>query len=371
MKKRLIVLLILICIPCLVNAQKCIVTSGTGKEIGNEITCGTESFYVLKTENNTTRMLAKYNLLVGDKIDYFDLEKPKTYDASIKEEELNKECNTLAKEKGYNPYHVYAKREALDNSKIKVLGCRVYERINANHTRQDERAVGTKLVDGKSVLPLYGITYMVPSWGYEAMHDGKKYENDYDKDGNLVLKGSPFKVYLDDYKKELVSQKVEVKDVSFITLEGVLDLLKDISGKEVKVKLEYPNIKEPLDKPLENPEEAYIGKMDVKKYAGDFNWLYDSTYWLGSGFKQKSLTEFNDYYMSNEGFLCALGRGECLYLPYPIGNGVRPVITINNNNIKYPIDKKSITILTCSIIIICSILSYFLLKNNSKTKNKK
>ena len=67
-----------------------------------------------------------------------------------------------------------------------------------------------------------------------------------------------------------------------------------------------------------NPEQCVV-KMDIKEYISDpFKWLYDSTYWMGSGFKYEdqngnyvSPSEFNDYFISNEGFLCALGRGEC------------------------------------------------------------
>ena len=35
-----------------------------------------------------------------------------------------------------------------------------YEKMNEEHIRQDERAIGTKLVNGKSALPLYGIVYI-------------------------------------------------------------------------------------------------------------------------------------------------------------------------------------------------------------------
>ena len=39
-----------------------------------------------------------------------------------------------------------------------INGCRIYEEIEYESVRQDERAVGTKLDgSGKSILPLYGI----------------------------------------------------------------------------------------------------------------------------------------------------------------------------------------------------------------------
>lgn len=43
----------------------CEVTSGTGKNIGDVITCGTESFYVISYSKSSTSMLAKYKLDVG------------------------------------------------------------------------------------------------------------------------------------------------------------------------------------------------------------------------------------------------------------------------------------------------------------------
>ena len=63
-------LFILLLFPCMVNAKEyCKVVSGDGKSVGTELKCGTEHFYIVENENNTIRMLAKYNLLVGDKID--------------------------------------------------------------------------------------------------------------------------------------------------------------------------------------------------------------------------------------------------------------------------------------------------------------
>lgn len=83
--------------------------------------------------------------------------------------------------------------------------------------------------------------------------------------------------------------------------------------------------------------------MDIKEYAKNIEWVYDITYWLGSGFKgtDPTASEFNDYYISNEGMLCALGRGQCGYLKYPIGNGLRPAITIFSDNLRYTIKTRT------------------------------
>ena len=44
----------------------CSVISGSGVDVGDEITCGTESFNVVSSDEENINMLAKYNLNVGD-----------------------------------------------------------------------------------------------------------------------------------------------------------------------------------------------------------------------------------------------------------------------------------------------------------------
>ena len=317
----------------MVSAKEyCHVISGNGKQIGDEIQCGTESFYVVSNDENQISLLAKYNLLVGDIIRYVEAEGMPTMNSRMDAEDY---CTQLAEEEGYHPYYVYPMIEERYYPS-NLQGCRVYERIDYNRVLQDSRAVGTKLVNGKSVLPLYGIVYMNPNWGYEPIHDGIYYTNEYDEHGNVILDNSPFKNYLDGYKSELEDQDIEVSNVSFITLANTLQLLDDISGEHVVVDLEYPEDGSYYDYPY-----SFTGKMDITNYLGDgYQWLYDITYWLGSGFigdASETPDYFNDYYISNEGMLCAIGRGDCAYMPYPVGNGIRPLVTIPKSTLFYNI----------------------------------
>ena len=162
--------LIIMFLPFIVNAtSKCSVVNGTGKDIGDEIVCGTEHFYVIENNNGSIKMLAKYSLNVGDKIDYFDVENDAVYPndtAVIYGPEVFEYCTDAATAKGYNPYYTFPMFEQQEDRTYKMKGCRVYEQINEPNVRQDSRAIGTKLVNGKSVMPLYGITYMDPHWGY-------------------------------------------------------------------------------------------------------------------------------------------------------------------------------------------------------------
>ena len=338
MKKKLIfifALLFIMFIPIVsVSAKEmCAITSGNGRDVGSEIKCGTEEFYVLENKDNKIKMLSKHNLNVGDKISYIAITTNNPEYDSYEITGADTYCMDLARSNNYNPYYVYpVLTEQPDNYRLD--GCRVYELMNEEHIRQDARAIGTFLVNGKSVLPLYGITYMNPDWGYDSIVNGTIYENEYDNNGNLVLEGSSFKDYIDGYKAELQSQGFAIENVSFPTLDGIIDILQRISGKTVEVQLEYDDFSHSTDEELIN---SHIGKMDITKYIPDnYKWLYDATYWLGSGFKNNDGgMEYNDYYISNEGLLCALGRGDCAYLPYPIGNGVRPVVTISNGDLLY------------------------------------
>ncbi len=324
------IILLMLLMPIVVSAKgSCTIVSGNGKDIGSEIACGTEHFYVIDSSDDEIKMLAKYNLLVGDKISYFDVNDNFLF---TNNDEVRNHCMSLATEKGYSPYSVYQIDEETETNGVFLLtGCRVYEVLNPEHIRQDEKAKGTIIKDGKSVLPIYGIVYMVPTWGNDPVTNNVNAYNQFDENGDLIISTTKFGQYLDGYKQELGNQNIEVKDVSFITLSKTMKLLKDISGRDITLDFEYPN-EDPV-----NYNGIYYGKMDIKDYVStDYKWIYDVTYWLGSGFLgDTSVGEdvTNDYFISNEGMLCAIGRGECVYFPYPVGNGIRPLVTISASNI--------------------------------------
>lgn len=365
--KKIFILVFFLFFPIFVFAKEdCTVVSGNGRNIGDEIKCGTESFYIVSVDLDNVYMLSKYNLFVGDKIDFISLpSKIKldlgTYNNWYGEvpDEYYDDCFDYALEKGYDPYFVYPMTDSsryYDLGEVYITGCRVYEELEYEKIRQDERAVGTKLDgNGKSILPLYGITYMDPYYGYDAIHDGYLEENEYDENGDLILNdGSSFKYYLDGYKDELINQGINVKDVSFLKLSNALNLLENVSGKSIDVNLvgfyyifkDHPYVGNyDFDKSykFDNPL-FYTTLMDISEYIDeDHKWISSSTYWLGSGYDGEewgiNLFEYNDFYISNEGMLCAIARGgQCGYLNYPIGNGLRTMVTVSKNDIAYNID---------------------------------
>ena len=119
MKKILYtIMLFLICIG-ITNAAKCNVVSGTGKNIGDEIACGTEHFYVISNDGTNVKMLSKYNLLAGMSYERIQIEN-KTYETpqefyniSILKEKLNQ---------GYYIYDDYETEEYLEYILKKEIG---------------------------------------------------------------------------------------------------------------------------------------------------------------------------------------------------------------------------------------------------------
>ena len=76
MKKLFYTLIIFMMFLTVTNAAKCNVISGTGKDIGDEIACGTEHFYVVKNDGKNIKMLAKYNLLAGTNYHFVEIDPP-------------------------------------------------------------------------------------------------------------------------------------------------------------------------------------------------------------------------------------------------------------------------------------------------------
>ncbi len=74
MKKVFFSIIVLIFGITFVNASSCVITSGTGKNVGDEIRCGSEQFYVMSNDGENVKMMGKYNLLAGDIYDYIELD---------------------------------------------------------------------------------------------------------------------------------------------------------------------------------------------------------------------------------------------------------------------------------------------------------
>lgn len=151
MKKILYtIMLFLICIG-ITNAAKCNVVSGTGKNIGDEIACGTEHFYVISNDGTNVKMLSKYNLLAGMSYERIQIEN-KTYETpqefyniSVLKEKLNQ---------GYYIYDDYETEEYLEYILKKELG---YD--NKTLIFEDKNITFHEYLNSKEVKELFADGY--------------------------------------------------------------------------------------------------------------------------------------------------------------------------------------------------------------------
>lgn len=151
MKKILYTLMLfLVCIG-ITNAAKCNVVSGTGKNIGDEIACGTEHFYVISNDGTNVKMLSKYNLLAGMSYERIQIEN-KTYETpqefyniSVLKEKLNQ---------GYYIYDDYETEEYLEYILKKELG---YD--NKTLIFEDKNITFHEYLNSKEVKELFADGY--------------------------------------------------------------------------------------------------------------------------------------------------------------------------------------------------------------------
>ena len=80
MKKNLFILIALLFIfTGVAHAEKCTVVSGNKIDIGSEIACGDEHFYIIDNDGENVKMLSKYNIYVGSNYSKINLDMSKTY----------------------------------------------------------------------------------------------------------------------------------------------------------------------------------------------------------------------------------------------------------------------------------------------------
>ena len=65
MKKVIYTFILIFMFIGIVNAAQCVAINGNGENIGDEIDCGGEHFYVLDVDGDNVKLFAKYNLLAG------------------------------------------------------------------------------------------------------------------------------------------------------------------------------------------------------------------------------------------------------------------------------------------------------------------
>ena len=332
MKKILLpILLFVMFIPFEVGAKEyCKVVSGNGKDIGSEIACGTEHFYIIDSNKDEVKMLAKYNLLTGITIYKEKLEEGQT-------------CEELAASKGGT---------VKSDGFYSVSGYCFYSiPLNDNIIQQSEEAKSAHWDEDENYLyPQVGDVYISPVTrasdrvkSYE-LHENPVQENTnfYDYDMNFGFSSSselyhdPYTI-LQIYKNELESSSFTIKEIDMLSISELDKIINTISQKSLPLK-EWGDNLEIVQGQYENNGILYGTEIhfgDLKPYIpNNYKWLYSTTYWNSTAYKlpdNSSVAVPKNYFVftAEQGKLC--GAGFALCAPETaLGCGIRPVITIPN-----------------------------------------
>ena len=146
MKKYVLFVIVLLLSITQVNAkEQCTVLSGTGKNVGDEIACGDEHFYVIDSNSTNIKMLAKYNLYVGIIVDqagpiFNNLNEAQDYCRTVPNVDVSQAWESVS---NLNTYY-----------------CHTEKAITSDVVKQNSEAIGLTMKDGKYVTRQVGIVYI-------------------------------------------------------------------------------------------------------------------------------------------------------------------------------------------------------------------
>ena len=378
MKKIFFVFLCIMFLPIMANAkEKCTVVSGNKTDIGSEIACGSEHFYIVDSNEKEVKMLDKYNLDVGISVHKEKIEKAS--DDTRTDEDY---CNDLAIEKGgqagasvaegYCFYFTYA-----DFSNVKQR-----EDAKSAHVDENEEYLFPQIGNVYPSLyfsaysptfdPGFVLDFKIPkligntnsSVSYEdvlRLFKDSKYDNYFaDLEPNLVeevenqynsysVVNAPSK-YMNELGASLYYYKnnmsdYNINDVTLLTLED----LNNIATKRGK-SLSYQEMYEAVGQ-LGLDGSPFKKLASLKEHVDvEDSWLYDRSYWLKTAYNYEEsinssnyqLTPFGLLFVNNLGDICgAAGMSEGIpgcqvIIRVAVGSGVRPVITMAPEDIYEP-----------------------------------
>ena len=334
MKKYMFpILLFMMFIPFAVNAKgSCNIVSGNGKDIGSEIACGTEHFYIIDSDTENIKMLAKYNLYTGSIID----KKEELFTSSIASN-LNSYCQ--------NKYGTgYKSGRTISNTASETqYFCYKTEQIEVDEIKQSEIALGAHGGnEGKPEFPEIGVVQQIAVASYYDSEEDIPYFNydfkEYDYDIEDYKEYMP--EYFVGYKDYLNSKNLDIKNIQLITIDEINNIVKKTATKSL-----------PLDEWGTESWEAILyhygsqddGGMYYYKVGSlkdnidnKYNWLWSTTYWTQTMYYHKDRGTGYIYFVDTLGNICA--DYDC---PTNFGAGIRPVITISKDSIIYKIETKT------------------------------
>ena len=351
MKKIIFVLLfsIFTFIPYNVFATEyCEVISGSGHDLGDEVACGEEHFYLLSNENNQVELFAKYNLYVG---------------VEIHKEKINKESGDTRTDEQYCSDLATERGGAVKSDLFYTDPGYCYYVVNINVDRIEQKEIAKSAhwdSDLNYLYPQVGDVYFKNVGTYsgdtfEFVHTNpgwtgnpKVQENTNFYDAEINFNGSssnnnykPTIIVptLKNYKQQFIDDSYLVESIGLLKLSKLNSIIQQISNQSLPLKDWNDNVQIVQGTYYGKTEDSFYYFGDLKPYIpSDYKWLYSTTYWNSSYFYNSNvpLTKWVPIFVAEQGKLCGAGFVNCAPQT-ELGCGVRPVITLNESGLKYMI----------------------------------
>jgi hypothetical protein len=353
MKNKLYLLLLLLVIPFYASAAgtgaHCDVIKGTGNDIGDEINCAGEHFYIIDKANNKTKMLAKYNLLNGivlvdvevseerynQLVDMYDDGNGVPMKKAIMNEpefSIYKEVMSITeKQRVYREYDGYY---------FKIYGDLPNKNVSDEKSlvHQSELAIGAHGNElGKPDPVQIGIfTTIGPNLRDKTdIYDGYYVDSDETIQTELQL------YMYDDYLKD---RNINIDNIDLISLKEIKNIVYKVSGSALPLKDWFENQQALINGNREYQDVFVLGNLKEYLPAG-YEWLYSTSYYTKTGVPSISRNWFQDnrgpdledyiYFVDTLGFICS--KYGC---DSAVGAGARPVVTIDDSLLRYGIYTK-------------------------------
>lgn len=321
MKKLMFILSIFFTSILITSAAPCKVISGDGTNIGDEIQCGTENFYVLSNDGENVKMLAKYNLYVGS-----------SYHKVIFDEtfETWRELYKYYEDNYRDEYPEWAR--ALTNDKGLYNGMILFKSLEYDEIKQSEEAIGAHgdlKVD--PIFPEIGVYNYFASSGdgfskyvYNSKIEYQFYKGGYaDIDLNFEDENDSLMVsYLLGYRDYLEENKIDVNSINILSVNEINEIVKNITNKDLPLEEWSSNQENWGYVDPENYLSFYIVGSIKDLMPDGYDWLWSTTYWTRTVMAYSS-NDYKLFFIDTMGDLCTDN-----FCSASVGAGIRPVVTI-------------------------------------------
>ena len=338
MKKFILsIILFMMFIPVIANAKEyCTVVSGNGKDIGSEIACGTENFYIIGNNESSIRLIAKYNLDIGYEYNkvVMSQDRYEQLDDLYNISSWNRDFDGLKTQSEFSNY------DGIQSCNVEQYSCMAYKYIHSEVIKQSSKAVGAHgNTSGEPLFPEYGVVRLETPGSNSGTPYGGGYYADLDMTNFRLHYYYDNEYYLTDYLDYLERNNIEANSIDIISVKELDEIINRISNKSLPLEEWWTRGWNSVDG---NYGNNYWVVGNFKEYLPEgYEWLYNTTYWTKTTVPNTTPDgEYGYgiyvYFIDTLGNLC--NADQC---SISVGAGIRPIIDVNKDTIKYLIKTKT------------------------------